>query len=178
MNEYSHFVHTIKREVSMEDAARLYGLTFNRAGFSNCPFHAEKTPSFRIHNNKGKCFGCGWNGDVISFVGDMFGLDFQNTIRKLNDDFSLSLPLDRKQTLKEKLESERRHREIESERKKVEAEKQAYNELYTALWDEYARLDKQRMEQAPQSPEDEINPLYVEAVSKISHIEYLIDTLL
>jgi DNA primase len=178
MNTYCHFADTVKREVSMEDAARFYGLTFNRAGFSNCPFHAEKTPSFKIHNNKGKCFGCGWSGDVIAFVGDMFKLDFPGTIRKLNDDFGLSLPLDRKQTLKEKLESEKRYREIETERKRAEAERQAYDELYHGLWDEYVRFDIQRRDFAPKNPEDELNPLYVEAVKNISNIEYQIDVLL
>lgn len=40
-----------------------------------CPFHNEKTPSFKLHNNNGrsrtwayKCFGCGASGDVFSFL--------------------------------------------------------------------------------------------------------------
>ena len=35
-----------------------------------CPFHKEKTPSFKINvkNNKFKCFGCGLVGDAIDFV--------------------------------------------------------------------------------------------------------------
>lgn len=36
----------------------------------NCPFHNEKTPSFKIpvNGNFYKCFGCGESGDVFSFV--------------------------------------------------------------------------------------------------------------
>jgi len=35
-----------------------------------CPFHTEKTPSFRVHSNHQfyKCFCCGQGGDVFKFV--------------------------------------------------------------------------------------------------------------
>jgi twinkle protein len=35
-----------------------------------CPFHNEKSPSFKVHPIKGiyKCFGCGTSGDAIEFV--------------------------------------------------------------------------------------------------------------
>ena len=35
-----------------------------------CPFHAEKTPSFSVNEEKGlfHCFGCGVSGDVFDFV--------------------------------------------------------------------------------------------------------------
>lgn len=35
-----------------------------------CPFHDEKTPSFKVHTAKQifKCFGCGTSGDAVAFV--------------------------------------------------------------------------------------------------------------
>jgi len=35
-----------------------------------CPFHDEKTPSFKVHTAKQifKCFGCGTSGDSVAFV--------------------------------------------------------------------------------------------------------------
>ncbi|AMW34300.1 hypothetical protein HEQ62_10155 [Haematospirillum jordaniae] len=35
-----------------------------------CPFHAERTPSFTVCEDKGfaHCFGCGWNGDVFGYL--------------------------------------------------------------------------------------------------------------
>ncbi|WP_165063964.1 CHC2 zinc finger domain-containing protein [Paludisphaera rhizosphaerae] len=43
-----------------------------------CPFHSEKTGSFRIHERKGvfKCHGCGAGGTVIDFVMKLDGKSF------------------------------------------------------------------------------------------------------
>ena len=43
-----------------------------------CPFHAERTPSFFVNDERGSyhCFGCGARGDAIEFVMQMQSLDF------------------------------------------------------------------------------------------------------
>ena len=179
MNELFQYADTIKSRVTMQQAIALYAP--NSAPRQNripCPIHNGDNYNLHYSDKLYHCFVCGEGGDVIKFVQHIFKINFMCAVRKLNNDFALGLPLDRKQTLKEKLESEKRHREIEAERKKAEAEKQAYNDLYHGLWDEYARLDNQRMEYAPQSPDEDIHPLYVEAVKNISNIEYQIDVLL
>ena len=50
-----------------------------------CPFHAEKTPSFHVHPDRGffKCFGCGTGGDVITFLQKSENLGFAEAIRSL-----------------------------------------------------------------------------------------------
>jgi DNA primase catalytic core len=50
-----------------------------------CPFHAEKTPSFHVHPDKGffKCFGCGAGGDVIAFLSKLENLAFPDAVRVL-----------------------------------------------------------------------------------------------
>jgi DNA primase len=52
-----------------------------------CPFHNEKTPSFMVSRDRGSwhCFGCGKGGDVFSFVQDMEGLSFVETLSLLAD---------------------------------------------------------------------------------------------
>jgi DNA primase len=50
-----------------------------------CPFHAEKTPSFHVHPDRGffKCFGCGVGGDVITFVQKSENFGFADAVRSL-----------------------------------------------------------------------------------------------
>ena len=82
----------IKQAVPMNKAVEFYGFKLVN-GKMCCPFHSEKTPSFKVYpNDKGwYCFGCGQGGDVISFVQRLFNLDFMYACKKLNDNFSLSL---------------------------------------------------------------------------------------
>lgn len=53
---------------------------------TNCPFHAEDTPSFFIYQNTNSyyCYGCGKGGDVIKFIMDLEGLTFIDAVRRLN----------------------------------------------------------------------------------------------
>lgn len=43
-----------------------------------CPFHDDRTPSFTVYPNSGKfhCYGCGKHGDVISFLREKEGFNF------------------------------------------------------------------------------------------------------
>lgn len=61
-----------------------------------CPFHTEKTPSFNVNPSLGifKCFGCGQGGDVFSFVSQVEGLSFPETVRLLAERFGVALPED------------------------------------------------------------------------------------
>ena len=50
-----------------------------------CPFHKENSPSFFIFTNTNtfNCFGCGKNGDVISFIQETKNVDFKEALRYL-----------------------------------------------------------------------------------------------
>lgn len=179
MNEYGLYAEQIKHRVTMREAIALYAP--NPAPQHNripCPVHGGTNYNLHFSDKLYYCHVCHDGGDVIAFVQHTFGISFMDAVRKLNVDFGLLLPLDRKPTLREQRDAEQKQREIEAIRKQTEAEKTAYNALYNSLWDEYARLDKQRREHAPSEPDEDFNPLYVEAVTRISFICYQIDTLL
>lgn len=59
-------------------------IAVNHAGFAHCPFHNEKTPSFKIFkDNRYHCFSCGVDGDVIDFIMKRDGIDFILAVKKL-----------------------------------------------------------------------------------------------
>ncbi len=56
------------------------------ASFSaSCPFHADRTPSFRVFpdSKRFKCFGCGVRGDVFEFLRRFEGKAFPAAVREL-----------------------------------------------------------------------------------------------
>lgn len=83
----------IVQAVPMQAAAERYGLNHNPHGWCRCPFHSEKTPSFKIYPGTGGfyCFGCGAGGDVVSFAEKLFGLSPAAAARRLDADFGLGL---------------------------------------------------------------------------------------
>ena len=60
-----------------------------------CPFHDEKTPSFTVSQDKQfyHCFGCGVNGNAISFVMEYEKLEFVDAIEELASLLNLEVPL-------------------------------------------------------------------------------------
>jgi len=59
-----------------------------------CPFHAEKTPSFTVSEERGffHCFGCGEHGDVFAFVMKTQALTFPEAVRRVAERFGVPLP--------------------------------------------------------------------------------------
>lgn len=58
-----------------------------RLFWGNCPFHAEKTPSFKIDpaSQLWHCFGCGLGGDAFGYVMRAENLEFPDAVRRLAD---------------------------------------------------------------------------------------------
>ncbi len=52
-----------------------------------CPFHAEKTPSFHVHVDRGffYCFGCGAKGDAFDYVMRTRGVGFVEALALLGE---------------------------------------------------------------------------------------------
>lgn len=61
--------------------------------FGLCPFHNESTPSFSVSPDKQLyyCFGCGAAGNVFSFVMQMEGYDFVESLKHLADRANITL---------------------------------------------------------------------------------------
>lgn len=112
-----------RERVSAQDAARHYGLTFDRKGWAVCPFHRDKHPSMSFRAGRFRCWACNASGDSIDFTGRLLGLEPLAAVERLNADFSLALPLHRQptpaeaQAARRRMEIARAHKEFEEWRK-------------------------------------------------------------
>jgi DNA primase len=59
-----------------------------------CPFHGEKTASFKVENARRtyKCFGCGKGGDAFKWLMETEGLSFPEAVEKLASEAGVELP--------------------------------------------------------------------------------------
>ena len=81
-------VEVVGRHVQLKkNGANLSGL---------CPFHAEKSPSFTVSPSKQfyHCFGCGANGNAISFLMEHTGAGFREAVEDLAQQLGLRIPDD------------------------------------------------------------------------------------
>ena len=56
-----------------------------------CPFHAEKTPSFKIYDDENRfyCFGCGAHGDIVDFISRYNGISPREAVDQLREKYGL-----------------------------------------------------------------------------------------
>ena len=59
-----------------------------------CPFHGEKSPSFSVSPTKQfyHCFGCGKNGNAISFLMEHAGMTFVEAVQDLAQQYGMQVP--------------------------------------------------------------------------------------
>jgi DNA primase len=59
-----------------------------------CPFHNEKSASFKVSNERRtyKCFGCGKGGDCFKWLVETEGLSFRESVEKLAGEAGVELP--------------------------------------------------------------------------------------
>ena len=172
------YANEIKSLVSMPELMERYGFSLNRSGFCKCPFHSEKSASFKAYpGQRGyHCFGCGAHGSVIDFVMLYFGLSFKDALAKINEDFSIGLPIGERISLRQRREMEHRQRERQEERNREQRELERLDGEYWAAFDLWQKYDTNKREYAPKSPSEDFHPLYVEAIKNIDYASYLLDT--
>ena len=90
-------IDDVRERTNIVDVVRRY-VELKRAGTGSwkglCPFHAEKTPSFNVHEQRQyfHCFGCGEKGDVFSFLTKIEQRSFMEVLRDLARETGVDLP--------------------------------------------------------------------------------------
>ena len=90
-------IDDVRERTNIVDIVRRF-VELKRAGAGSwkglCPFHAEKTPSFNVHEQRQyfHCFGCGEKGDVFSFLVKIEQRSFMEVLRDLARQAGVDLP--------------------------------------------------------------------------------------
>lgn len=93
MNRLEFEKEAIRNRVSITQVVeRLTGQRLIREKML-CPFHSEKTPSFKVTEDKGLyyCHGCGAGGDIFDFVMRDQGMNFTDAVKFIDTEFALGL---------------------------------------------------------------------------------------
>ncbi|MBE6447103.1 MAG: DNA primase [Alphaproteobacteria bacterium] len=90
------FIESLKSRISIVDiiSSRIRLKRSGNAWFGLCPFHKEKTGSFKVDEVKGffYCFGCGAGGDAIKFIMEYDKTSFQEAIETIAHQYGIELP--------------------------------------------------------------------------------------
>ena len=89
-------IQRIKHTANIVDVISEY-VVLKKAGRNHlglCPFHAEKTPSFTVSQEKQifYCFGCHTGGNVFSFLMQREGLSFPDAVRAVAGKYGIEVP--------------------------------------------------------------------------------------
>ncbi len=86
-HEFKDFIERVKLNALIEEVVRTRVSTLKRAGHlwvACCPFHDEKSPSFKVDPDRGtwRCYGaCGEGGDAISFIQKADNAEFMEALK-------------------------------------------------------------------------------------------------
>ena len=120
------------REIPAVHVARRFGVDMRQRGnrwAAICPFHTEKTPSFKEYQNHFFCFGCGWSGDSVDLVARLSGVRPIEAAREVARAFGIPVEADHEfdPEVRERMAAVRRQRELAVEA--AQEEKDAYLRL-------------------------------------------------
>lgn len=119
----------------IRDITNRYGIKITN-NMCRCPFgHTDSSPSMKIYDktNSFYCFACHKNGDLIKMVQLLFGLNFQQAMEKINDDFQLGLSTKSSYNKQQiiRLEKEKRLKELKEQQEKIKE-----NQIFISLCNE------------------------------------------
>ncbi len=164
----------VKSSVTAVQAAKSYGIEVRR-GMCRCPFHSDKNPSAKL-DERFHCFGCGADYSVIDFVAELFGLSAVEAAKKLAFDFGISYdnagsyrPPSTEEILRRKA--------IQKQRENSKRFDGLVKKCFLILRDYYFLLVSWRRDYAPQSPVEELNPLFCESLKNADFVDWALDVL-
>jgi DNA primase len=136
-----------------------------RSFWALCPFHQEKTPSFKVDAERQSfyCFGCGESGDVINYVMKLNGYSFKNALAHLGIAPGRRIQIDPSVTRRKEIQ-----RSFERE----------ISTLYFRLCNQSCELHRLRLLVEQNSILSEPRAIfYAQAMGALAEVEYKLDIL-
>lgn len=162
--------------LDLRDVFKMYGYEIYCSGFCCCPFHVENTPSCRVTKIQYHCFGCGAKGNAVSFVKNLFKLDFKDAIQKLNDDFHLGL-LSTELTQQQREDIRKRQIKLYNQ-KNEKTDLQEIEEEYLNAWKNYIIYKPEPVDYDINTDQylvdswfEKLDKRYIQAISDIDRLE-------
>lgn len=166
MQTFGALANVVRQSVSALTVGTDLGLAPNRDGKCLCIFHQDRHPSLKLYNgNRGYyCFVCHAHGDVIDMTAEVMHLTKGETLRWLNEQYGLGLPIggnhDPDALRRAREDAERRARELEHARTHAEALNRAVEDAFR-VWMVWNRaVDIMR----PRTQSEGISEQFAEAV--------------
>lgn len=148
---------------SLADKATEYGVELNSHGYACCPFHSEKTGSFKVYpDGTYHCFGCGAHGDVIDFVARMENIGFNEACKRLGGQVSFS-----------------GYRTMSKRKRAAETQKQKLSEAwdkYYSVLEAFENNESVIEHLKPSSPDDIPSDMWLTALHRKSELQYALDS--
>ena len=167
----------IKKRVSALDVCRQYGVDVNRAGFTRCLWHNEKTASLKIYpGDRGYfCFGCHEHGSSIDLVMKLFDESVGDACKRLNDDFRLGLMRESNLSNAERIAQNREAWERRRREREIEAQHEALIDEFNAAITNL-RLAQMLLEATePTDPDADFDDYFAIAVRETELARYRAD---
>ena len=172
------FIPQVKAAVTVRRFLEYHGVRINRHGFCVCPFHGDKDASLKVYDGERgwTCYGCHKGGDVINMAKAYYGKGLNDTIRQMDEEFVLHLPLDRKVNQKDRFLFLAGKIKQETERERKEHERALLEKEYWDWFDMWKYLDDIVAELEPDR-DAEISPAFSGYVKMRAYYEHRLEDL-
>ena len=118
-----------------------------------------------VYDNGVHCFACNAGADVIGLAEQLYQCSTAEAIRITAELAGIAPVSDTKDYAKR---AETARRKATEHSRTIEA----LNTSYDKLLAEFVRLERNKTEYAPRSPDTDLNPLFVEAITRIEFVWY------
>lgn len=162
----------IRERIKMPQILEHYGIQIKRGNRIQCPLHNGEDYNCGVKSDYIHCFVCGKSADQISLVMHILGLPFQGAIEKINDDFSIGLPIHKKLSKREYLEAKRQAHEERRKQSEKQKRTQEVEKSYLTAFDNWVLLDIAMRKKAPKNPLETLDDDFVRALQEKDGAEY------